>query len=702
VTSTVGSVATRAGVRGRRVSLSTPAAACLAFAVYFAVAVRLTWPMPKDPSRLFYGGIGDPFGSLAVVREMVENGRLPFLPGTLHDLSAPEGLAVPWIRGLASLPSALLLYVLALMFGPVAAYNIFAVLAYPLTGLATFLLARKLSGSVWAAAIAGWAFAFYPYAVINGQGHYEFAHGWVLVVAVWRALVLIERPSMRNGVLAGAATVFAMAWTPYFILLAGVASTTLIAGGLISTFRRRAEVRRKLAPYIIAISVVLAYLVSFYALLSKHAEAGQGLRTHSVEELNAFSARPYEYLVPPAGHPLVGSKTGPWLQDHLHGSNPTESTLYLGLSVLALASVAVVAAVRRSLDPTARRTVFLIASVGLLAAWASAPPEGVFLGQTLPFPSKLITHVTSTWRVYARLVVDVMLAVALLAAIGLGVVIRGRTPWIRALILGITAFTVVRLDMWPHPQGVNPTGSVPIYARLAQLPPGIVAAYPLTGIDTYGEMFDQQWYDKPMLNGFEADSPAEQRARQLADPGRPGTARALAALGVRYALVTIPAQREQLRFGRGFRLVADDRSGAVYEVAAPGDATPAAAFATQGFGDPEVGPRGQFSWLQAASGTIELDGACDRCSGRLRVAFESFGRPRTVMVRDDRGALLLRRRVAGDTQATIPVRFSHQAKLSVSTSPGPSRVTAVVPGSPDHRRLAVSLRVLGLQLGMSG
>jgi len=229
-------LAASAGRRARR--LSSAGIPLLAVA-YLAVALWLTWPMPKDPRHFFYGGLGDPFGALALLREMAQNGRPPFLPGTLHDLAAPEGYDVPWVRGLASLPSSALLYGLALCLGPVAAYNVFAVLAFPLTGIATFLLARRLSGDAVAAAVAGFAFAFFPYATIKGFGHYELAHGWVLVLALWRLLVLTERPSMRNGVFAGLAAIFAMSWTPYFILLTGVMFAVVVTWALVGAILHR-------------------------------------------------------------------------------------------------------------------------------------------------------------------------------------------------------------------------------------------------------------------------------------------------------------------------------------------------------------------------------------------------------------------------------------------------------------------------------
>lgn len=680
----------------RRLAAQPWVAPLLVFIGCLATAIWLTWPMAKDPSELFYGGAGDAFGALATLREYVETNQPPFLPGTLSDLSAPEGLAIAWIRGMASLPLMITLYSLGEIFGPVAAYNIFAVAAFPFTGLATFLLARKLSGNGWAAAIAAFAFAFYPYAALKAHGHYEFAHGWVIVIMVWRTLEALERPSLRNGVLAGLATVLAMSWTPYFILVAGIAFAALGVTGLVIAWRRRL-LRQLLPAAAAAATIVLVYLGGFY-VLSTRTDAGQGLRENNTAQLNTYSARAYEYVVPHATHPVFGDETAPWLQARIHGSNSSESTLYLGLTVLALAFLALLAAIRRKVPDETRRAVILLTVMGLVAGWVSAPPEGVIFGQTIPFPSKIVTEISATWRVYARLVTDVMLAAALLSAIGMASLLRGRSVPLQAVLIVVIGFSVIRLDLWPARQGVNPITAQPIYAVLEDLPPGTVAAYPLIGPDQFGETFDQQWYDKPVLNGFEQGSEAEQRARQLEDLSRDDTAERLAALGVRYIVITNPLVRQDLKTGKGLTLIAEDPSGAIYRVAPPARRVAGAGFLSDGFGDPEPGLGGQFHWLLQPTGRIELDGACRTCEGRLNLVMQSFGRPRTVEIRDADGARLVRRRVVGETTVSVPVRFSRQTELEISTTPGPTPIADVVPGTPDPRSLSVGVRVAALRL----
>lgn len=678
----------------RLLALPVSAQATLAFCTYLAIAIHLTWPMPSDPADIFYGGIGDPIGALATMREHAENFRPPYFPGTLHDFNAPGGLEVPWVRSLASLPSVTVVFVLSTAFSEVVAYNLYLLLAYPLSGLAAFLLARKLTGNGWIGLIAGFAFAFYPYAIIKGHGHYDFAHGWPLVLAVWRMLELMENPTRRNGFWAGLAVLFAMAWTPYYILLAGVAylSLVLVSLGLAA---RRGELLAQLRGQLVPAALVSVFLVVFLGL-SELAAAGQGLRTHEIAALNAYSARAYEYVVPHGANVLVGDRTAPWIADHLHGSNYSESTLYLGVSIIVLALVGLVAALRGAFGGPLRRTAIALAVLAFAAVLFSAPPEGRVLGVTLPFPSHFVTEITSTWRVYARFVIVAMLAVTLLAALGIWFLIRARAAWLRAGILAVVA-TIVVVDLAPRGQGTNPLGGPPIASALARLPQGIVAQYPLVPaeLSLYDDIFYQQYYDKPMLNGYQTDSREEARALALADPSNPRTGPGLASLGVKYALVFNSLASAALPpFSSDFKLIAQDESGRIYRVSPSGRGIPTGAVAEDGFDRTENGPTGSYNWLLKPRGTISVTAACRRCAGTLFMRVTSFARPRTVVVHDSRGRILVRRRVIANTALRMPLTVSRSAAVTISTTPGPEPIAATLPAAKDTRSVSVAVRDL--------
>lgn len=665
----------------------------MAAAIYLGIALWLIWPVPLDMSTRFYGGTGDPMGALATLRELAEQLQPPFLPGKIHDFSAPDGLPVPWVRSLASLPGQLLLWSLAVVFGAVAAYDIFVLIGFAFSGTAAFLLARRITGSAPTGFVAGFALAFYPYAISKSSGHYEFAHSWVIVLAVWRMIELGERPTARNGVFAGLAVVFAMAWTPYFILLAGIAYLTLLAAALITAWREgslRAQIRAQ-AP---AAGLVLAYLVIF-RLLAAATEAGQGLRANPREELITYSARLQEYILPDAGHELFGGWTRGYFASHMHGSNQTESLLYVGVVILLLALVAIAGALLGKLPRRQAQLTATFAGLAIVAALCSAPPDFTAFGHTFPMPSDLISSVTSTWRVYARLVVVVEVALVMLAAIGLAWILRGR-PW--PVITVLTALVVVAIwvDFSPRGQGYNPVGSVlPIYAKLKQQPEGIVVEYPLglAATSDYDELLAQDQHGFPIFNGYEAGSERETEALSLADPSNPATAARLRALGVRYAVIrTVPDTKGLPKPAPGFKVIYSDSSGKLYRIE-PGAKSRRAVLVTptQNFSPVEVDNRGSFQWMDADTGEIELRGTCDPCEGIAKMTLEPFnGRAQTVTI--EGATRPIRIRLTRLAEYEIPVRFNAAHTLKIKAEPGAQPVSSAIPGSIDSRSLALSVR----------
>jgi hypothetical protein len=664
--------------------------------LYFGFACYLTWPLVTGLSHIIYGAPGDPYGTMAFYRELVDHHHNPFLPGSISQFSAPAGQPIPWPRDLASLPGVGTFYLLTAAFGVAAADGLYILLGYTLTGLVTYLFVRRLVGRRWPALIAGWAFAFYPFAVINGQGHLDLIQGWVLVLGVWRMIELMWAPTRRNGILAGLAVALGMWWTPYFILFGGVAFAAALLVAVLVAWRER-RLRAALVPYAVATAIVLVFAGFLAVLSTKGAASSIGVRTNGVQALNTYSARPLEYVIPDAESPLFGGRTEHYLLTHLHGSNETEATLYVGVSVILLALVALWALVRRRLDRRVAQAALVLLAVALAALLTSAPPEGRVLGVTIPFPSHLIAQVTSTWRVYSRFVIVVMLALSALAAIGLTVLAGRRTRWM--LVVMLAATVIVPLDLWARLGGrTNELAAPPIYKTLARQPPGLVAEYPLTpaGSNNYGDVYFQNVHEKPMINGYLEGSAEERRALSLADLADPATAGRLAALGVRYVLVDAAPPGYGLpppgTPGAGFRLIEHEPYADLYAVtAAPSSlALPAAG---EGFASTEPGPGYTFNWLEQPSGQIELAGGCTRCEGILTMTVAAFARPRTVTVEDAAGHVLLRRLVGGPTPLQVPLRFSRRTTVTVSANPGPQSIEATI-GGTDPRSVSVQVGAL--------
>jgi hypothetical protein len=527
--------------------------------------------------------------------------------------------------------------------------------------------------------------------VINGRTHLEFAHSWPFALLIWRMLVVHERPTVRNGLVAGAAAVVCLSFNAYFLLIGGVAYAALIAGGLLFAWRDRvlgAALRAHAAG-----AAVVAAVLAAYAGLNATAGGDGEIRDYDLAELYVYSSRALHYVVPHPGSKLFLGAGDGWWETHAM-SGLAESGHYLGLTVLALALVAVGAALLGRLSRAQARVTWLIAAAGVLAALFSAPPTFQAGGVTIHMPSWFVFEVLPTWRVYSRFGLLVMTAAALLAAIGLARLLRGRSPAVAAVLAAVVG-TLVVLDLWTHPSPASSRVPAPaVYEAVEDLPPGIVAEYPLfqNAVPEYQFALYQGQHDHPILNYYNAGTRQELRALWIADLEDPDTAGQLALLGVRYVVLTlgpppagVPAPGEP---GRGFRRLREQDGKAVYEVTA----APAASLTwpARGFAPPEGERDGRFAWMTEADGEIDVLARCRPCSGSVRLRVASFLRPRRVRIRDAGGRVRWEGTVGGGAPRSveIPVRFGGELRLELEASPGPQSVREST-GAPDPRDLAI-------------
>jgi hypothetical protein len=497
---------------------------------YTAYALHLTWPLAAHPGSEVLGWGGDLVGATALWREFAE-GTVPFLPGRVQDFAAPEGLDVTYPLYLATWPSTALMWASSAALGAPAAASIVIISGFVLSGLAMYWFVRTYLGNPLIAAAVGFAFAFRPDTILKAHQGPHMTHQWIWVLLTWRALVVMERPCRRNGLLAGAAAVIALSWNPYYLLIGGVFFACLSGTAVVvAAVARRlaAQARAQLWSW-----CVVVVTVAVYGLVTKTA-AHSGVRELGFDQLYAFSSNPYEYLQPHFGNVLFSS-----LREPLAIGNPqTDTIMYVGLIALALAAVACVWALTPAATARLRAAVLTFVLAAVVAGFFSAPPTWKLGPLTVYSPAYLVGQVTTTWRVYARFGVIASFATLALAAIGLSVLARSRARIVHGIALAAMALLV--LDTWNPRPGTTSLKAPAIYAVLRGQPAGIVAEYPIApnNAGDYWPMYFQDAHDMPILNGFDGGTLQETRALSLGDLAQPTTPGRLASLGVRYVVVS--------------------------------------------------------------------------------------------------------------------------------------------------------------------
>lgn len=664
-----------------------------AAALYLAYALAATWPLLSDPGGSIFGiPGGDHTGSIAYYRELAEHHIFPFAPGRIPDFDAPAGQEIPWALNVATAPSTSLLLLLTYVFGSVAAHALFTWIGFVASGVSMFVLARRVTGSPLAALVAGFGFAFYPFAINKSLGHLGYMHGWLLVLVAWRTLELAQRPTLRNGLWAGAALVLAMWWTPYFIFFAAVLFGVLGAVALVAA-RLRGTARKTLGALATAVGMAVGFIACLGVVQLSGGSGGGGEVSRPFEHLIIFSARPHEFFLPDRNNLLFGGLTSDYLTEHLHGSNFSENSLYLGLSLMILALVGAAVTVQRVWRErrAAAADGRVVAATGaaitaVVAAAFSMPPQVTIGGVLVNFPMWYVAQVTGAYRAVSRFVILIELAVCVLAAIGLAALLVRLRPRVAA---GVAAavLVLVALDLWARPPApVNAvTPPATYYARAAQLPPGILVEYPLFPAEfpDSNAIFWQGAHHHPILQGYNVGED-ESRKLELGDPKDSETAPDLAAWGVRWVLLR-PYPGLPTTLGKGFRLVYDDPTGVkIYEVTAAPSRTQVDALS--GFGGVEGTTNSQSRWMTAPEGRLFVRGECDPCRGVLTLTASSDKVPRTLTFRDAAGRVLGRREVpTSPVKVTVPLTFGGgQTEVSITTAPGPRPA-----GPPDTRDLSI-------------
>jgi O-antigen/teichoic acid export membrane protein len=666
------SVATRA--RARRVAGET---ALVLFGSTVFVCV-LMWPIVRHVSSTIVGYPGtDSTGSVAFLWTLQHESGYHLLGTTHHTFSgAPfgwdegNGLNIQW--SLPYYPA----YLATKLVGAVAAYNLITLAGYVLSGASMYLLVRYLRCSRIVAAWAGMVFIIFPWHFARAE-HGSLTHLEVLALLVLSLVAAVRRPMWIQFALVGAATLACWLTSGYF---GGMAVITVIAfsfGAALTTPRRRALL---LAGGAIGAALLASGLVAVGSYASG-VNAGAGIH-RDASALTAYGLRPLELVVPTANH-LVFHLGSFWLQ-HMHGSNTTEISNYLGLLTIALAVGWLVVVLRRR-NGMAAVTAGLIAAcvVGFLFALPS-PVAGFSM------PSKLLWNVLPAFRVPSRWDPLLMTALLPLAALGLQMVagtVEQRRRFAAVAVVGaalVLSFAELATNRPHHFR------TVPVPAEYTAIkrstPNGILAEYPLGYSDIY--RLWQRVHGRPLVNGAPEGSLADQVRFMVLDPGQAGTAQTLSLLGVTAVAIhpggraDTPLQPREPTPADGYRLVGRFPDGSsVWAVVAP----PATAVVTLpgGFATPRL-VAGNVGYPLIAPSGVALMELRAKTPGVVRLVFDANtpSGTRQLRIQDAQGehpfALSGSRHF--DLNVEVP-RGVSQLLLKIDPAPA-SEVDAVVLSQP--------------------
>ncbi len=408
---------------------------------------------------------------------------------------------------------------------PHAASNWTILCAFVMAFVATYWLARRLTGSAMGAFVAAMAFAFCPY-VFAHLPHIQLLQTFGLPLVLLAMHAFVERATARSAVALGGAMALAGLACGYYGVFAG-----LVAGlGVLWFGARDGRWRRPrywlfgLGAAAVAALIVAPFFIPFMGIRSAGFE-------RSLADARLFSVGWRAYFASAA-------LTDRWMLPLIAG---WREVLFPGFLTLAMAFVAVAWAGRgRGPEASATRAVLgFYVLLGMLALWASFGPDaGLYtvLHETLPLFALL--------RAPARFGVLVILSLSVLAGFGTAWLIGRASPARRLpLAAALVAASLATSTVGPLPL-VEATPVNPVHARLAGLPRAPLVEFPYfsarTDVHRHTEyMLTSTYHWQPLVNGYSDYTPPdalEATPRLATFPG-PDAWQVISRLRVRYVVV---------------------------------------------------------------------------------------------------------------------------------------------------------------------
>jgi len=466
---------------GERATWAEFLAVLAGFTVLTAV---LTWPLAAHPGSLGYKAYaaGDAQFSIWNVAWVAH----ALLTDPIHVFDAnifyPHRQTLTYseaniVAGAVAAP------VYAVTGNPFAAHNFAVLISFVLAGAAMYYLARYLTGDWRAAAIAGIAFAYCPYAFSKlPQIQLLMTFGIPLVLLAFHRLA--DEPGPRRGVWLGLAlTLQVWACAYYGVFVALLTSALSLAVPMLT--RTWSNVRYWTA---VGIAAGLSGLLTLPLVLPylRLQESGFG---RTLEESREYSATLRSYLTSST------YATG-WLAPLLFPNAKSYDSLFPGVVALGCGIAALFFA--RGWDARRRRLVWLYGGIALLAWWLSLGPVGGLYVAAYQLP------IFDFLRAPSRFGVLVTLSLAVLAALAVTELLR------RAHTRAFVAFALIGLAIAEQVLSrnsflVRPVPVIaPAYSFLASQPPGAVLELP-----PFSKPFERtrhminsmaNWY--PLVNGY--------------------------------------------------------------------------------------------------------------------------------------------------------------------------------------------------------
>lgn len=462
--------------------------------VYFVFFCIYTWPWIANFNTHFFTDTGDGFQNVWNIWWIDKAAALGKLPWHTEFLHHPFGATLlgQTLNPFNGFTAILLMKFMSLT----QAFNTLVIFSFVMGGLTMFWLCRFFTKNYIASLIGGFIFTFSSYHFAHAIGHMQLISlQWIpLFILLWWKLLL--KPKYTTAIGASVA-LFLVLFCDYYYFLYSIILAILIFGYLwIRKEIPSIKKKQTFLPFLTFLGLSLLIIAPLPLAL---------LRLNSTEELSGshparvFSTDFFSVFIP-GGFWKFHSLTD-WYWRNIQGFL-SETSVYLGVSVIVLAVIALVKRAKIHTD-----AIFWLAVAAIFGLFSMGPRLMLF-GKTyegIPMPYVIMEKLIPGMKLSGmpiRMMVMVSLAVAILASMVLAKLslkdLKGK------LLLALFCVVLV-VEMWPATLPMT-TNQIPPYVKaLQQLEPGAV-------VDDGAEsasyaLFHQTYHEKPIVLGYISRTP---------------------------------------------------------------------------------------------------------------------------------------------------------------------------------------------------
>lgn len=460
--------------------------AAIAAFLTLAASMLMTWPLVTGLDRL---GRTTADGLYSIWNVAWVAHTLTTAPLRLFDANIfyPDRLALAYSEanlgaGVLGLPGWLLTQ------NAYVAHNTALLLAFALSALGAWLLARRLTGDAFASAAAALMFAFCPFLFAHTT-HIQLLLAGGIPLSLLMVHRLVDAPSPRRGLALGVSLAAQALSCAYYGVFAGLATGYAVL--FFAVTRRLAGNRAYWKAVATAAATAMLCVLPFFVPYVFVQQRGFG---RGLDDALRYSANLQSYLASPA-------RAHDWLRSWLAGGTPWTEVLFPGFLALAFGAAGAWIMLRRKGDPRGRETAIFYVSLGALAVWTSFGPSAGLYGLVSYLP------VFTLLRAPSRFGIVLVLALSVLSAFAFRELLRRLPVSLRpamALALAVAVLAELRIAPFGWDEALpEPAG----YRLLAKMPDGPIADFPFFGgrealpLHTpYMVYSTLHW--KPLINGY--------------------------------------------------------------------------------------------------------------------------------------------------------------------------------------------------------